>query len=1203
MRNPYQRDKKPGRVGGDPLKNIVGEAAGVKGQEVQVGKVGINSGVAPTVKMGQSSSFTTSTGLVNALDVVKGVSNVMSGVNNVMDAHDKMKASQMEKDISDLTSSEQWTNNEAEGYLDDDAKNAALQNIYKNYENSFTKNKGRAWYQGKVADTNIQYQNLGFEREMARLQLDAEKARAEGNEEDAAANFKSGMDLLRKKYAGDSARMNQIEAQDLVAGAKWATHVQESVDFLTRQWEAKGGIQNLATSVSTDVGYEDWKKRAITDMALGDAGGLGEQLLQMYNPNNDQFEGPYADQIDAKLDSILQPVYNKAVAMETEHQKNNHFAAMGSIPRATVSAVVGAGSQGSGNAESRQAGMNQVASDGIARMLAFTGSSPVPLAPWQKRQQIQQGLSDIVTGVYRANPGFTPEQASSMIDAVISDNETELISQLLPADATDEEKKQFLADMRGYAKADLRAAREQRDGEVNQQTREAQSEAETPVTNNNDLNGRINKNSLMQLAEGKAEKTGVLLLDKDNLPLTGRDLVASTQRATNLIFTAGLMRGQNAGELAGTIKTYQEMVKDFAEGTTTAENITSFLEEATQGSPYIVSYDSRGTAVITWDPEARGNVQTQARAALGLATRYMTVDPETGFFRPYGKTDSALFNEKLGTLMMDAFRAGQGLTESGAKGIEEVVTTSRAILSSDTAMRNAAVVITTALEAELGYKMEDDQRRNFTTLLTAQLEVASPGTPSWDAVLETVENAVKGRSSLVTIKAEKMLSDFSSQPYTDDVAKALGGALGFTVDSEGKVSTPDEFHQTIFEKMSFGSWDRLGEGFADDSAIQLLDGARTGDIQQMFAIGVANGVFINTQGKMQLHPDYADNPTEAAKKMAQLIHGNGMYPSYQRDEDGSVVAVNLNNSTAQWKLNSDGKFVRDGVVGVNFTGANSSAAISQGLNKEQGYNPGETSEYAPVRHAVGRGAVVTDSDPNRIFYVHLERGGIASGRSRENVRAWTSKPENRASIASWTRPGRLLWTEGMSADRHVLANQIEATIEDLKSAGVLVNTEDSAEAQSFAALLRNGKVKDLARTEEGMEMWQRVRDMAKAQGYNPDNPPMWTVNLAILSTLLPEQSNAIENMSIYDLHASKSFEPMAYSGEQDSGLPDNRRGYDSLMRYEFENFTPVGEGKTGSMSLALFAPITAREAYLGDPRTMVREKTMVEPRRVLPDVD
>ncbi len=1196
MRNPYQRDKKPGRVGGDPLKNVVGEAAGVKGQQVQVGKVGIESGVAPTVKMGQSSSFTTSTGLVNALDVVKGVSNVMSGVNNVMDAHDKMRASQMEKDISDLTSSEQWTNNEAEGYLSDDAKNEALQGIYKNYENSFTKNKGRAWYQGKVADTNIQYQNLGFEREMARLQLDAEKARAEGNEEAAATNFKSGLDLLRKKYAGDSARINQIEGQDLVAGAKWATAVQQSVELMTENWKASGGLEFAATTQSTDMGYENWRQAAIADMAVQDKGGLGEQLFQSYNIETGEFEGPYAEQLAAKVDSVLMPVYNQAVGLEAEHQKNNHFAAMGSIPRATVSAVVGAGSQGSGNAESRQAGMNQVASDGIARMLAFTGSSPVPLAPWQKRQQIQQGLSDIVTGVYKVDPSFTSDQASSIIDQVISDNETELISQLLPHDATEKEKEEFLRDMRLSAKADLKVAKQGRAADVDKQTRSAEELVTIPITNTGGQRKQVYNTELIKLAEGTEEQSDIYYRDAEGEQLRDTALLGMTRRASNLIYTAGFLRGENAEQIHATVEKYNTAVQAFLEGGS-PETLTNILKEASEGSPYIVKHNPGGFTRISWDPNLKGNVPAQTKVALGLLTQYMAIDPDSGFYRPKEQVTAETFHKELQSLVGDSFRS-QAVTEEVVKSIDTVVQYASSIFEPTMAAHVASEVIVSSMGRD-GFKLGDTDAESLQSMLTQKILTNPTGSEGFNSVYTLIETALRGRNSIIHIEAGKALFGGEASPLSPEAGRVMGAALGWAVSPTGDVrnplvtSLPREFRQSVVEKMWF---DTIGDGFDDESSETLINSTNPGDLQQVIKLAMAGKPMLVQQADKSwtLAPKYQADPTATSKELAKRINGAGLAPVYQRDEDGNIVGVVLQTQAPAWEVDANGVMTRDGTVGVNFTGRNSAEAIAQGME----FVPGGRVESSDMKidrlqspmYASRRGSISAQNETKeQIFYHHLIQGGVNSGRSRENVEAWASKPSNRASIAGWTRPARNIWIEPSRPDRLALSNQITATIEDLNQAGAVF---DSSEAESFAALLKNKNVEQLSQTDEGLSMWNTVRDIAKAQGYNPENPPMWTVNLAVLATLMPDQVDAISNMSPYDLDASTGFRPSEYTDGRTTSRPDNRRGYDSNIRYSFKNFSPVGNDSTGVMSLPIFAPVTIRGASKGDPRTFVRKSTM-----------
>ena len=161
----------------------------------------------------------------------------------------------------------------------------------------------------------------------------------------------------------------------------------------------------------------------------------------------------------------------------------------------------------------------------------------------------------------------------------------------------------------------LREARQARGRKISDATAAAKVDALTPSNDDNHLTDRVNDKPLVKLAEARSGETGVFYLDKDGKPLSEPDdIIANNQRASDLIWTAGIVRGDSPDVIAEAVEEYVSAVQAWQNGTISERALTTRLEAATEGSPFIVTHHPSGTARITWDPEVGADVQARARA-------------------------------------------------------------------------------------------------------------------------------------------------------------------------------------------------------------------------------------------------------------------------------------------------------------------------------------------------------------------------------------------------------------------------------------------------------------------------------------------------------------------------------------------------------------------------------------------------------------
>ena len=779
MKDPYKKEKGPGRVGGDPLKNVVGAAAGVPGQTVQPNKTAMSTQAAKGVTMGKSNSFKTSSGLINALDVVNGVNNVLSGVNKYMDVSDQVNQGKMEKDIAELTASEAWTDNESPDYIGDENKNQALNGVYDKYKGVWNRNKSEAWFKNKRTGTNIQYQNAGFEKEMTDISLEAASLEQSGDIEAAAQLRATGYGMLQQKYAGDDARMAQIETADLSAGASWATAVNASVDQLMVNWEQSGGMQNFVMAMSPDLTYEEWRQAAIADAASKDPGMLGETLYDSYSEQDGEFTGLYAEQTATQVDAKLKPMYAAAVAAKVAQQQETTEAGIASIPK-QISTRVLADQSGS------DGGKAVVFADGVARMISMTEGLPRKMSPGQKRVRYLSAMEQSIASIYRQDPTLSDDTAAAMIDGSMHSNGKNILAGIRPDLAYgSEEGDAILAEMSDAAKASLREARAANGGA---QKKDAATEIADSVTTTNDqetLKKIIDRNPLVKLSTGESTSEPIHFLDEKGQPFTDDRSLAYMRRAQKTIVAGGLMRGDapeqilaSQKEFAAKYDAWRANVKAGGTDMSTAL-LHGALSEALKGTPYTgVSGGATGTYTLGWDPSVGGNVEAQGLAQIAAVLPHLRLDQKTGFYDPLNKVNQDEINTIATNMTRAVFRGDGKIDRAEMATIPKVINRFRTVYEPAVANRAVAAALAGQVAAEMGHSLPADVLRNATNLIERQLgKIGEAGDDiAMENVYATLDNMLKRRGGLIEIKnTQTFVADIG---VSDDAKGIIAGTLG-----------------------------------------------------------------------------------------------------------------------------------------------------------------------------------------------------------------------------------------------------------------------------------------------------------------------------------------------------------------------------------------------------------------------------------------
>ena len=267
----YKKDKGPSKVaGGKPSTGVAQQATDVGPLQAAPDLAGLqNQSKNRTVTAGRSNSaYNTSTGLINALDVVQGATQIMNSTGKLMNQIDDSKLTQMQKELAEAQANETWSDPTHPEYIGEAAKFQKTKDIYGKYGDTFYTDRGRAQYEGTVAENNINEANYNYQVSIPQIESKAASMLAAGTPEESVFAWKDQQfDVLKSKYAGDPARVAAIEQSQMSAAATNAQAISSTVTSAYEQYASSGKLDALLRTLPTGMGQEAWQQAVIQDIA------------------------------------------------------------------------------------------------------------------------------------------------------------------------------------------------------------------------------------------------------------------------------------------------------------------------------------------------------------------------------------------------------------------------------------------------------------------------------------------------------------------------------------------------------------------------------------------------------------------------------------------------------------------------------------------------------------------------------------------------------------------------------------------------------------------------------------------------------------------------------------------------------------------------------------------------------------------------
>lgn len=1153
MRNPYKKDKGPGRLGGSPLENVVGEAAGVQGQKVQPGKGATMSGKTATVKVGQSSSFNVSTGLVNALDVVQGISQTMAGAEKLGNQIDDARLTEMKKKIATMQSGDEWTNPESPNYLNDEAKLKAIQDVQNEYKGGWLNDRYRAQYEGEVANNRIAAQNLDFNGDLAWAQRSREQQIAMGvSIADAQANTDRLYEEILKKHGKDAAKAEQIKSAQLGDAALWAQSVSASAQYTIGAWEASGGLERLNMELPPSVGYEEWEQTALASMASYSGEG-GAALWESYNQDTGKFEGPYADMLSQTLRRTLEPTYNKAVAMEVADQDLKQKTAIQQSPRiASVDWV---------SATDPEVGFTRVA-DGFAGMRAMINNGQRPMTYGQRQPLLGDYLGKVSVGAFQLDATMTTDEAAEMMNAVAT-TDFEGVAAFVGMDPDSEEFAKYLEDQVKVGMSTFRAARQQAQN-AQDKAAKFQLEKHGPTTDSAEARKRISADPFVAAAKG-GESPRLSLIDLN----TGGKFAPGDPKAqafgmmgTDFITQATWQKGPDARAKAidKWVSAYQEYINNPELG---HDHLALILSTAAEDTPWQVNVDQDNGGISFsladgGDPEAVNNAQ------VGAMLPYLAVD-EDGFHKPTGPHASIVSETMESMVRSQAYTSDNRVDSAFLDEAIHAGAVARSIFPGAAADRVTADAVFKAVQKELGatYTLPEDLRIQLTRAFQDGDQ---------DRIGELLESAVVQRGS-IPLEYDKKTQ--SVETWGPGVSTLFGAALSIQPGtSEAQAGARNSWWNPID---AFGDYRNLDVDVANERIGSVGDMVGA---QRVTAAAEAAGVITYDDLSQQWTLRDPEVTTQMALDLSNQLHLDGFSAEPIRNEDGDVVRTEI--------IALPSLYTGDGLSSTKpatpFTG-DFTEAMQEGMMGLDDFN----AEYSKTTIGSIAGGAWDwmfnhrNGSMGDVFYHQQVQAIHDAGESTEAAHQWLADSNNRRHLADHSAPFRNFVTgRATKHERLAFGNQIDETITTFKQAGVPIDEEDAQAVRDVAEQIRAGTLPP------DHELWKKTQEIAKAQGFTmwDTNPPKWAAKLALMTMMFPDNDAVIQHLSPYDLDVDRSFR----ADVDPDNLRETQLGYDTQISYTLDNLKFIGRPveNVAGLPIPLFGPTMVEDRTKGDPRTFVR---------------
>ncbi len=315
-------DKRPNLArAADPTKQDFGTAARTAyAKEAPQGPAyGYDQSKPGQDTFGKSSSYSVSSGLVNMLDVTKGVTQITGQVNQAMDVMDKNRASNLQLELEKRQREEDWLELSPEAQYDE------MKRIQKPYENGWYTNAGRNNFMKSQSSLDFAAKKNDLESGLSITAMEEQAAIAKGQEDDYAIWQRSEerYKALLAEHGQDPVTAQRI--RDAMQASRATSEAARSkvIDVTLGRLAADEAFQAELRLLDPALGYEEWRK-IVMEMAIeSNPEALRGALGPEYDEETDTFSGPYSDGMTKRIDAMLEGKYQEKIQMQLAKDRGN----------------------------------------------------------------------------------------------------------------------------------------------------------------------------------------------------------------------------------------------------------------------------------------------------------------------------------------------------------------------------------------------------------------------------------------------------------------------------------------------------------------------------------------------------------------------------------------------------------------------------------------------------------------------------------------------------------------------------------------------------------------------------------------------------------------------------------------------------------------------------------------------------------------
>ena len=1103
-----------------------------------------------SVMFGRDSSYSTSSGLINALDLTRGVTNVTSKAIQAQNVMDKNKTVRMQNDLAAAKQDEGWLS------MSPDEQFAKTREIQDQYESGWQTAAARNSYLNSRSRLDFEQKKYDLESGLAQLSQDESRMRNEGiGPEESWQHLSKGFEELFAVHGSDEIVRARIQMAQDNTRYRGDAQREQLITNLVNNMQADGSLQKFMINFDPALGYDEFQKQMISHV-IKNGGEAAEMALGPgYDPETDTWSGYYADSLKSRLEPMMQQRFNESVKMRvTEDQAQQVLDAQ--ALKTSMSSIGSAHLLSQEGAESG-AHMGRMI-DQMEGIISLRGSAAVPAS--KRRAQLRQDFADITKDLIRnsGNPEMLQGKIlGNVVEMLDNDEMQNSLFAAMGIDANDTEAQQ--AAIKEMKDAALSSAKMYADSRVGQRvaSRKATSGltndvSNSPVTDPERLEKNIKDNWTNQILNNGAFVMPAGPINGDDTAQHASDMVTFSSQMIQGSAYLGMMSPDKAQDIQDRIKAVydnQATMDDPNWGRDRASEVYTILKAEglvdTEDSVYTSRVTSEGDMVFQVAP---GKANDAIDMKVGVMTSHMAKKEHNGRM-VYDLHQGAAGYKKLGQLYAESFASYiDAKPEEQAGRFLKDLTRIRANFDQQGVELYAATILPLVVGPSYN-TLEEDTRANLTRGFTQMFD-ALPDNPDVSQVQSVVDQFTKLKASggrMVTARYSNTSGTqfkFSQDggDFDEGLAMALGAATGPEVKETGAADT---FEWATFGLFSGGvggylpgdntDYELKGLGLMQDESSRYL----ITEALQRYVVQNPNQqeILVEGNGNLSLNSEVLDKNNKVAGFFRELFSTNNFELEPKGvDEDGVPVGYRLRKARPAADRAPDGRLQQ--------------SSIEQSVS---GNFEDSMSRYANDPESGFLSTMVKD----------LSKGTFGLDGDTDKARKIVDNPMMRRSIVHWGGSARETLTS--QAGRENLADRIEASIAVVSND--LAGYETNEDLTEVIAELRSPKGK---RSNAALgEYMSRAQEIARAQGFNVKDGDV--ANFFILAAIAED---------VYDV-PQWQHGPLSMIPAMDAPNVGDLRNDIGLYNYQFgiKDFYYNGQALQGTMPMPLFAPSKETKQY------------------------